>query len=195
MKQFNIILILILAIGFSSCSSSKTVAQNNNEPKPLTEEIEAISECEQMSLEITDGKLRAYGTATDMDRDFARQLSIAYARGQMTSDIQSLVTNVIDVYRAKVGVQSNNASEKQSSQHIQTVAENIVSYSTVLKSALYRVSDGSYRYEVCIGMVDGVEKVAEDAISKDEQLRVAFNRDKFIQSYQEGLARFRAMKQ
>ncbi|MFI3287252.1 MAG: hypothetical protein R3Y61_02105 [Rikenellaceae bacterium] len=193
MKQFNIILIFILVIGFSSCSSSKTVSQNN-EPNYLTEEEIPISECEQMSLEIIDGKLRAYGTATDMDRDFARQLSIASARGQMASDIKSLVTNVIDIYRAKVGVQSNNASEKQTSQHIQTVAENLVSYSTVLKSAIYRVSDGSYRYEVCIGMVDGAEKVAEDAISKDEQLRVAFNRDKFIQSYQEGLTRFRAMK-
>lgn len=200
---------LIIAAAMTvSCGSSKSAlesqnaqllqamyAQQQQQQSGMAVETEvAISECEQMSFDMSDGKLRAYGTASDIDRDFARQIAAANAKGQMSSDMTSLVKNVLRNYRSKVGVAESTKSQANIEQEIEVIAENLINNVTILKSAIYNRNDGTVRYEVCIGSVDMPEKIVEQLIQNEEELKTKYNQKLFKESYQEGLMEFKRLK-
>lgn len=204
LKLLTFVAVVMMAV---SCGSSKKAMEAQNEklleaynnqqrtqPNGVVETELAISECEIMSQDMSGGTLRAYGTATDADRDFARQIAVANAKGQMTNDMTSLVKNVLRNYRAKIGVAENARSQANVEQEIETISENMISNTTILKSAIYGRSDGTYRYEVCIGSIDMPQDLIEKLAREDEELKTKYNQQLFRESYQDGLNQFRQQK-
>lgn len=202
MKKNVFFVALAATVMVTSCGSQKKVYSEQSQvyqsspqsSRQITEVEVQLSECEKMSLDLSDGKLRSFGIGTDADPDFARQLAIASAKGQLTQDMQALALNVIDRYRSKTRSNDANMSEATDKQHINITSENMMRNNVILKTAKFMRSDGSYRYEVCVGSVDLMEKVVENILTSDKKLEVDFAREEYIESYQEGLNQFREQR-
>ncbi len=204
MKKCIYFLVLIFSVlTITSCGSSKkaTIASypeytgiGNTGTKKVTKTKEDIDECEQMALQAPSGEMRAYASAIDEDRDFARQQAVLFAKGQMVSNIQSLVLNVMKGYRAKTKKDGLSTSSADIKQDVNMMAERVVEGCRILCSNRYALSDGTYECAVCIAIGSpDVEKVAgATVLSQDEKLGVEFEAQKFRDSYKEELERFRA---
>lgn len=204
------ILFAILSIGLvglmTSCGSSKKAtvytpsnypnyaagAQNQNK---VTATEDKLDECEEESMKIEGGLLRAYGSAIDEDKDYARQSAALNARGQLVADIKALVTNIMSSYRGSTRKTGKSVSESNRQQTIDLIAEEMLANTSVICSKRYSRSDGTYECVVCVGMMKAVDdKVKEAVLSEDEKLGVEYNEQQFRQAQKEGLERFRAEK-
>ncbi len=160
--------------------------------QPVLEQEVELSECEKMAFDTSDGKLRSFATAIDKDPDFARQIAIASAKAQLAQDMQALVLNVLDIYRKKAELNETESSKRKNEQHIQVVSENLMQNNTVLKTAKFNRTDGTCRYEACVGSVDLMEETVKKILSSDEELKIDFALEQYKESYQEGLNAFRS---
>lgn len=203
-------LFAILSIGLvglmTSCGSSKRAtvytpsnypnyAAGTQSPTKVTVTEDKLDECEEESMKIEGGLLRAYGSAIDEDKDFARQSASLNARGQLVADIKTLVTNVMDSYRGSTRKAGKTISESNRQQTIDLMAEEMLANTSVICSKRYSRSDGTYECVVCVGMMKPVdEKVKEALLSEDEKLGVEYDEQQFRKAKEEGLQRFRAEK-
>ena len=207
MNKFFIIMCsfcLLVSLGFSSCGGSKIAVasypeytgEGNTGTKKVSKVKEEIDECEELSLNAPAGELRAYASAVDEDRDFARQQAVMFAKAQLVSDIEALVLNVMKGYRGKTKKDGVSTSSADIKQDVGLMAENVVEGCTVVCSNRYALSDGTYECSVCISITSpDVEKVAGVAtLTEDEKLGVEFEAEKFKDSYKEELEKFRAQK-
>lgn len=207
MKKSIYFLVLIFSVSvlFTSCGGSKKAAvasypeytgEGNTGTKKVKKVKEELDECEEQAMEAQSGELRSYGSAIDEDRDFARQQAVLFAKGQMVSDIEALVLNVMKGYRGKTKKDGVSTSSSDIKQDVQLMAERLVEGCRIICSNRYALSDGTYECSVCIAVgTPDVEKVAGAAtLSDDEKRGVEFEAQKFRDSYKEELEKFRAMK-
>lgn len=156
---------------------------------------EEIDDCEKESMQMEGDLLRAYGSAIDYDRDFARQSAAANARAQMASDIKALVSNIFKNYRGTTTQNNASTSSADRQQDISQIAEEVISRTTIICSKRYRLADGRYECAVCVGMAKSAEESVGGAILKEDQkLGVRFDAEQFRKSYQEEMERYRREK-
>lgn len=203
MKKIFVMAVTAAALLLTSCGASKkTVVANgpqwtNQQPaqstKPMKIEDE-ISECERLSWDISDGKLKAYASAIDEDRDFARQQATLLARGELAAEIEAFVTNVMKLYRGSTTKDGVGTSSRQAKQTVDLITEEYMSNTAVVCSKRFIVNNG-YECEVCVAMVGMIEDASKKAVlSEDTALEVEFDEKRFRESYQEELARYRQEK-
>lgn len=199
------ILLLSGSISFTSCGSKQTVVQPypnyTTVPQPTAPARqqqrveEEIDDCEKESMKMEGDLLRAYGSAIDYDKDFARQIAATNARAQMASDIKALVTNIMRNYRGTTRKNDSSTSEGDTQQDIISIADEVISRTSIICSKRYRLSDGRYECTVCISMMGSMEEEVGGAIlTEDQKIGVQFNAEQFRKAYQEELARYRAEK-
>lgn len=184
-----------------SCGSKKVVEASypeytgagNTGPKTVTRVEEDIDDCEQMALDAPAGELRAYASATDEDRDFARQQAILFAKAELASQIEALTLNVMKAYRAKIKSNGRSSSEADIKQDVGSMSEQTINNCKVICSKRYRLSNGTYECAVCISVPSAdVEKVVgATVLSDDERLKVEFHAEQFRNSYADELRAFR----
>lgn len=195
---------IALALAGLLCSSCRTKTVYAPYPNyagtpqqiPANNKVEEeLDDCEKESLKIEGDLLRAYGSAIDYDRDFARQSAAANARAQMASDLEALVTNIFNSYRGTTTKVERGTSSGDRQQDITSIAEQVLNRTTIICSKRYRLADGRYECAVCIGMVQSAEEAVENAVlSEDEKLGVRFDAEQFRKSYKEELERYRQDK-
>ena len=203
MKQ--LILTVILGLLFSltsvSCGSKKVArasypeytSQGNTGTRTVTKVKEELDECEQEAINAPAGELRAYASAVDEDRDFARQQAVLFAKANLVDQIESLVLNVMKGYRGKIKANGKSSSEADIRQDAGSMAESVVENCRIICSNRYRMSDGTYECSVCISIPsNSAENVAgATVLTEDERLGVEFHEQEFRNSYREELERFR----
>ena len=206
MKQLTLTVILALLFSLTtlSCGSQKVAkasypeytSQGNTGTRQVTKVKEELDECEEESLNAPASELRAYASAVDEDRDFARQQAVMYAKANLVDQIESLVLNVMKGYRGKIKANGKAASEADIRQDAGFMAERMVENCRIICSNRYRMSDGTYECAVCISVPsDNAEKISGAiALSDDERLNVEFHEQEFRNSYREELERFRQMQ-
>lgn len=196
MKKIYLLLAVLLITGMysTSCTAKKNL-NSSKDPEKITRVKEDIDKCEEMSNDISDGKLKAYGSAIDQNRDFARQSAILNARGELAASVKALVTNVFKTYRSTVTSEELTSSQANRNQTIDLMAQEVISNSTVLCSERYALSNGTYEYVVCIGMVVKMEEKAKEVIlGQDEILKVQFNEQNFRDAYKKELDAYKEQK-
>lgn len=202
---FPIILVLMLSMTTVSCGSNKVAkasypeytSKGNTGTRTVTKVKEELDECEQEALNAPANELRAYASAIDEDRDFARQQAVLFAKANLVDQIESIVLNVMKGYRGKIKANGKASSEADIRQDAGSFAESVVENCRIICSNRYRMSDGTYECTVCISVpAEGAEKAAgATVLTNDERLGVEFHEEQFRESYREGLERFRKMKE
>lgn len=201
MKKNFLLVAIVATMITTSCGTSKQaqVAHPNQQlayyqPQPqqpvITEEKIAKSEVLLLSEDMSDGKMKAYGQYIHQNINFVRQGAINAAKAELASSIASLVLYVFDDFSKQDPTGFNETAKS----HAKTTAENMVNDAPVLKSDMYKLSDGTYRCEVCVGTIDVAEKIVKDAIFNEEAIKLEYDKLEFEKSYQEGLNRFRQLK-
>lgn len=201
---FLVVAALTLSLITPSCSSKKVAkasypeytSKGNTGTRTVTKVKEELDECEQESLNAPANELRAYASAVDEDRDFARQQAVLFAKANLVDQIESLVLNVMKGYRAKIKYNGKASSEANIRQDAGSMAERVVENCKIICSNRYRMSDGTYECSVCISIPNDIaETVAgATALNDDERLGVEFREQEFRNSYREELERFRQMQ-
>lgn len=200
----SVAMILLLPI-LESCGSKKVVAASypeytgagNTGPKTVTRIEEETDECEEMALNAPANEFRAYASAVDEDRDFARQQAILFAKAELVSQIESVTLNVMRTYRAKVKANGKSTSEADIKQDVGSMAEQTLNNCKVICSKRYRLSNGTYECAVCISCPSAeVEKIAgATVLTDDERMNVEFHAEQFRNSYSDELKAFRERQQ
>lgn len=201
----NIILVLFFSVTIVSCGSKKVVqssypeymSKNNKEARIVSKVKEELDECEMESLNEPATELRAYGSAVDEDRDFARHQATLFAKAALADRIESMVLNVIKGYRDKLKVHGKTENSSDIKQDIGSMSERVIENCRIICSNRYRLSDGTYECSVCISIPAGdAEKITGAVtINDDERLGVEFREQQFRDSYREELERFRKQQQ
>lgn len=205
MKKNIYFLTIIIGLSLFSTSCSHKVAKASypeytsagNTGTRIVEKIkEDIDECEQQANTEPTNEYRAYASAIDEDRDFARQQAVLFAKGQLVDRLQSQVINVMKGYRNKAQVNGKTANEGKIEQDVASMAERVIENCRIVCSNRYRLSDGTYECSVCISIpaTDAELIAGAAALNDDDRHGLEFREQQFRDSYREELERFRNLQ-
>lgn len=205
----NIFIVALTTIFVWSCGSSKQAStstpnyvSNQGKSSGVTKVKEDIDECEEKSYDWSDGRLKAYASAINPDRDFARTTATTIARAELSASVKALVTNVIKSFRESVAKDTPTKSTYEStiSQTADVMAEEVMANTHVSCSNRYQINDEnglSYEVSVCVTMESQMEEVCKKAVQKlsdEDVLGVKFDEEQFRKSYKEELEAYRKSK-
>ena len=211
----SILFAAFAALVLCSCGASKqaavaqqqspaqyVVSPSASKPVKTTEVEEDIDECEEKSYDWSDGMIKAYASAVNPDRDFARTQAVTLARAELAASVRALVTNVIKSYRNSVAKDKPTKStfESQITQTADVMADEVLAFTGVLCSKRFKITDEnglSYRACVCVAMRNNFEQALEEKVIKlsdDDVIGVKFREDQFRKSYKEELEAYRQQK-
>lgn len=224
MKKFSIIAAVAVMV-LSGCGASKSAQlamqqqllmqqqqlqlqqqqlQQQNQPQQqagtagISRQEEEIDECEKMSMDFSDGTLKAYASAINPDRDFARTTATTRARAELAASLKALVTNVIKSYRGSTTVATDQDLEENIRQIADVIAEEQMANTAVACSKRYAMGDGRYEATVCVKIVTDIKEVCKEAVKKslaaEDKTRVEFNEDRYRESVDAELERYRQEK-
>lgn len=205
----NLFVVVIATLVICSCGSSKKAStstpsyvSNQGKSSGVTKVKEDIDECEEKSYDWSDGKIKAYASAINPDRDFARTAATTRARAELSASVKALVTNVTKSFRESVAKDTPTKSTYESSinQTADVIAEEVLANTHVSCSNRYQINDEnglSYEVSVCVTMESQMEEVCKKAVQKlsdEDVLGVKFDEEQFRKSYKEELEAYRKSK-
>ena len=76
--------------------------------KVQREKKDDIDKCEEESMNPPAGEFRAYGSAVDDDRDFARHQAVLSAKAALADNLETMVMDVMRKYRAQISRRIRN---------------------------------------------------------------------------------------
>lgn len=141
-----------------SCGSSKKADNSRTEL--------AENKCEQMALDQSAGKLRAYGMAVSKNRAFARDNAILSARREMGGVIEAAVSSLFTRYRQEHTIGDEQDFTEKSSQAVKEVIDQTVKFAPVICSNSYELKNGSIETHVCLELQSNWEKEIADAMKR-----------------------------
>lgn len=205
MKKIFLIVIAALLLPCMSISCAAKKKNKNNYPQFTTQTgnqkatrvaKEEIDECEEASMDEPSNEFRAYGSAVDDDRDFARHQATLFAKAALADRLESMVLNVMKGYRNKIQAANKKWNESDIKQDVGSMSERIIENCKIICSTRYRLSDGTYECSVCVAipatMAETVAGAA--ALNDDERIGVEFREEQFRNSYREELENFRKLQ-
>lgn len=163
----NLSVILTVAILCLSCGSSKKVDNSRTE---LPE-----NKCEQMALDPSAQKLRAYGVAMSKNKSFARDNAILSARRELGGTIETAISGLFTRYRQEHTLGDEQDFTEKSSQAVKEVIDQTVKFAPVVCSNSFELKTGSIETHVCIELQLNWEQETANALK--EQLKDRINVD------------------
>lgn len=197
MKKLLSLLIAILAIMGTSCSSSKASIEGKK-----------MEKSEQQKLAEAKPACRTWGEATQFNQSFARTYAEGQARAEFARKLATLVQTASR--QATDGADLAHSDGENSSQghdqgitsnaFAQQVADGMVSGLTVISSDTYKLRDGQYHVYVCMEWQGSVDKMAqemtqnyrkrvEQQVSDQDRAKMEVRYEEFKKSIEEQLKR------
>ena len=138
------------------------------------------------------GEFRAYGSAVDDDRDFARHQAVLSAKAALADQLESMVMDVMRSYRNKIQTSTKKWNEADVKQDIQSMAGTVIENCRVVCSERYVMSDGSYECSICVSVPARMAETlaGATAINDDERMGVEFHEEQFRDSYKDQYEEF-----
>jgi len=193
MKQFTIKkifpLVLLVSVVFlvASCGGSKKSTDPNLKTE-YADEVEIKQFCSGPEYNSTDGMIRAgfFGESNDMA--ISKKVAKSNTLEELASKIEVSVKAVIDNYNSRRQKDMNESVEKRFEELIRTtVKQKINGYKTVCEKVT-KTKEGKYRtYLVYEIPVDNVLDPVYNTISKDAELKVDYDYQKFKQTFEDEL--------
>ncbi|MDE6742192.1 MAG: hypothetical protein K2J58_07670 [Muribaculaceae bacterium] len=195
MKRFLLIILMgLFMVSFSMPCEAKKKQTNG---KVQREKKDDIDKCEEESMNPPAGEFRAYGSAVDDDRDFARHQAVLSAKAALADNLETMVMDVMRKYRAQIKSADKKWNEADVKQDIQSMSGMLLENCRVVCSERYKMSDGSYECSVCVSIPSKMTETlaGATALNDDERMGVEFHEEQFRQSYKDEYEAFRRQQQ
>lgn len=153
--------------------------------------------CEELAWE---RDFAAAGTATSYSEKVARNEAIRDARYQLGQMMQVAVEGAAQDYLRNATKNRKSTSESIAEEiNTQFFAETVKN-SKVIKTTVYDLSDGQIQVYACVEVVAGFDvldkaaEIAKNVLTKDEELEIEFDKQKFKQDMKDGLREYKENK-
>lgn len=202
-KLLTIFAMAMSVIVIASCGSSKKAASSSLGVQ------DDKSPAELYALDAPDNVQRAFASYNDFDPTVAIRGAAALARGELASQIGTIVNNAIEIYRGKHmqnvtdGEQMRQIGEGggEAGDEVRAASEELVQGSKIVKSDTYLQKDGTRTAWVCVEIdVEMImENVANNAklmhlISEQDKEMIEQEKAEFEESMEEAFERYRKMR-
>lgn len=181
--SFTVVLILFSSLG--GCGSTKKVSEPNLKIT-YDDEVEIKQFCTGDEYLSTSEFIRAgfFGESSDMA--MSKKVAKSNTLGQLASQIEVTVKAVIDNYNNRRQLNLNENVEKRYEELIrQVVNQKITGYKTICEKVT-KTKENKYRtYLVYELPVDNVLNPIYNRISKDDELKVDYDYQKFKNTFEE----------
>lgn len=165
MKRIDLLKTLALCAGILICTSC------GSSQKAIKKEL-AENKCEQMALDRSSNKLRAYGVAVSQNKSFARDNAILGARRELSGTIEAAITSLMTRYRQEHTVGTEADFVEKSSQAAKEVIDQTIQYAPVICSTSYELPNGSIETHVCIELQTDWQQEVSDAIRQQQKEQI-----------------------
>lgn len=201
LKSF--LFVVVSAMFIASCGSSKQVTTMQGPTKTKL----ALDECQELAE--AKPATRAWGEGINFRLSRASTYAENQARAQFTRKIRSAVTTTT----TEQGFNYDKASTdmKQSAQvrdegakgndFAETIAQEVVQNTAIIKTSQYQNIDGSYQVFVCIEYNGDISTLSSEItnkvqqrISDEERMKMNFEFDQYKKSIEEKLQQYRDSK-
>ncbi len=187
MKKINLfaILLIMMAVTFSSCGANKQVAQTqqqrqvaNNNNGGLGEEIQMPCVLESMD---DDEYFRDMGTATSINMQSARTGALQAAQDMIMQKLGGYVEGLSETYaRTIAGQAAQDKVQRLMESDMNKVVQERINHAQKTCEKMY--NKGAEGYVSFIAIQIPVKKLIDemaDVLSTDEQLQIEFDRERF----------------
>lgn len=210
MRKF--IFIAAIAASVCSCGATKNVSASsvssynqalqsaqsgNKDVEIVTRKARSTEPCEELAWE---RDFAAVGTATSYNERVARNEAIRDARYQLGQMMQVAVEGAAQDYLRNATKNRKSTSESLAEEiNTQFYAETVKN-SKVIKTTVYDLSDGQIQVYACVEVVAGFDvldkaaEIAKNVLTKDEELEIEFDKQKFKQDMKDGLREYKENK-
>lgn len=184
----------------SSQSSYGQVLQNTqivNNAKTPTRKARPTEPCEALAWE---RDLAATGTATSYSEKVAHSEAIRDARYELGRMIQVAVDGAAQDYLRNVTKNKKSTAETMSQEINTQFFSECIKNSKVIKTTVYDLDDGQIQVYACVEVVAGFDvldkaaDIAKNVLSKDEELEIEFDKQKFKEEMSNGLKEYKENK-
>lgn len=180
-------LFILMSVGFliTSCGSSKKTTDPNLKVENA-DEVEIKQFCSGTEFESSDGFIRARFFGESNDMAMSKKVAKSNTLEELASKIEVSVKAVIDNYNSRRQKDVNESVEKRYEELIRTtVKQKINGYKTICEKVT-RTKEGKYRtYLVYELPTDNVLNPVYSNISKNDELKVDYDYQKFKQTFEE----------
>ncbi len=192
MKQINLkkllsfMLIFALAFVATNCKSPKEVAETPKPKSQYEDEVEIKQFCSGAQYESTDGFIRArsYGESNDMG--MSGKVARSNTLSELSSKIEVSVQAVIDNYNSRRQKDLNESVEKRYEELIREVVNQKINGYKTICDKVTKTKENKYRtYYVFELPVDNVLNPVYNKISKDDELKVDYDYQKFKNTFED----------
>ena len=200
-------ILFIAAIAVFACSCGTTTKsvttsspsyhqslQGSQPAQQPTRKARPTEPCEALSWE---RDFAAAGTATSYSEKVARNEAIRDARYELGRMMQVAVEGAAEDYLRNVTKNKKSTAETISEEINRQFFAECVKNSKVIKTTVYDLSDGQIQVYACVEVVAGFDvlekaaEVAENVLTKDEELGVEFDKNNFKESMKDGLQEYK----
>jgi hypothetical protein len=187
MKKSNYIKLSLLSfLTFSlliSCGPGKTVVK---EVKTNQENVvEVITPCVGDKFQSNDKYFRGTANGSSVNMNMAKKIALRSANTFLATDIKVQITQVADDYSGQTTSGTNSSFREKLQDSTESVVDEIVSSSrTICERTTMNKATGEYT--VYISRESSVENIfskVNQTISKEEELRVDYDYEKFKETF------------
>jgi len=192
MQTRSLLFSIASALVLSSCGSSKPAKKVYESPQG--EQIVEVP-CTGTKFMDDSKNFRAYGTNTSAMLQVAKNIAISNAKAELAGKISTTVQTVTqNYYNQRNQEMTSSTKAKIESMTIQTVNQTLEGTKTICDITTRVTEEGvnKGKYASYITMEISVEDIATEmgeSLSKDEELRVDFEYDKFKEQFELEMAK------
>jgi len=182
-KILSLMMLITAVLLMSNCKSTKEVA---DAPKGNSDETLIEVYCTGPEYESNDGFIRASFFGESGDMALSKKVAKSNTLEELSSKIEVSVKAVIDNYNSSREKDLNESVEKKYEELIrQVVKQKITGYKTVCEKVT-KTKEGKYRTYLAYELpVDNVLDPVYTKISKDDELKVDYDYQKFKKTFEE----------
>jgi len=180
-KILSVIVLMAVVLLTTNCKSSKKA------PKPKYEdEQEIVVRCSGPEYQSSEGFIRANSMGESNDMVMSKKVAKSNTLEELASKIEVSVKAVIDNYNNRRQKSKNEDVEKRYEELIRTVVKQKINGYKSICEKVTKTSDNKYRTYLAYELpVDNVLNPLYNQISKDDQLKIDYDYQKFKKTFED----------
>jgi hypothetical protein len=187
-KKNGLTLLMLILVAFftTNCKSTKKVSEAQTPKAVFEDEVEIKQFCSSMDYPSTAEIIRAGSLGESTDMVMSKKVAKSNTLEELGSKIEVTVKAVIDNYNNRRQKDITESVEKRYEELIRTIVnQKITGYKTACDKTT-KTKEGKYRtYLVYELPVDNVLNPVYTSISKDDELKVDYDYQKFKNTFEE----------